>query len=248
MKNELVKHFHNINNDNWEEVFYDACTGNWKNNWTLDGLKAVVSNSEKGMDLIAGPIARDNSCHAVLWTKPSFHGDIKIKYEFTRLDTSVLYVVILYVQATGSDQGQYKKDISEWHNLRTVPSMGIYFDNMNTYHISYAAFGGEIRNPVQDYIRARRYMPRLGKGLKETDLQPDDYGNIGLFETETTHNITVIKKGNELFMRVKNEKKDFLCYWKNQTLPPIVEGRVGLRHMYTRGARYRNILIYTSNG
>jgi hypothetical protein len=56
-------------------------------------------------------------------------------------------------------------------DLRKVPAMATYFNHMNLYHISYAAFppdGGQ-------YIRARRYMPETGKGLDGTALEPDYY-------------------------------------------------------------------------
>jgi len=42
---------------------------------------------------------------------------------------------------------------------------------------------------------------------------------------------------------VINDKKQILCHWKNESFPPILEGRIGLRHMFTRSARYRNFQI-----
>ena len=50
----------------------------------------------------AGPVPRENASHAVLWTKQSFAGDVKIEYEYTRTDDANQYVNILYIQATGS--------------------------------------------------------------------------------------------------------------------------------------------------
>jgi len=60
----------------WKEVLYDSCTEDWNKNWFLDGKKAKIINSEKGMDFVSGPIRRENASHAVLWTKESFHGHI----------------------------------------------------------------------------------------------------------------------------------------------------------------------------
>ncbi|RLD10352.1 MAG: hypothetical protein DRI44_06280 [Chlamydiae bacterium] len=242
-KKSEVKLFQEIYNADWKKVFHDSCTQNWKERWTLDGLKAKVRNSAKGMSLLAGPTAGDNSCHAVLWTKQNFKGDIKIEYEYTRLDKATNFVTILYVQATGTGIGQYKKDISKWSGIRNVPFMRTYFDNMNTYHISYAAYGTKNIDPVEDYIRARRYMPLAKKGLKGTELKPD-YFRTGFFKTEVPHKITVIKKGKDLFMHIRNDEKELLCHWENQSLPPIDGGRIGLRHMYTRKARYSNFRIY----
>ena len=147
---------------------------------------------------------------------------------------------ILYVQATGSGAGAHTKDIAEWAKLRAVPAMRMYFNHMNTYHVSYAAYPNDKDSP-EDYIRARRYMPEAD-GLRGTDLVPD-YFRTGFFKTGVPHKITVIKRGQELFMHIHNDEKQMLCHWKNESFPPILEGRVGLRHMFTRSARYRDFRI-----
>ena len=85
-------------------------------------------------------------------------------------------------------------------------------------------------------------MPGARKGLKGTDLEPDNF-RTGLFKTGVPHRITVNKKGNDIYMHIKNDEKERLCHWKNESFPPINEGRIGLRHMYTRGARYRNFRV-----
>ena len=225
---------------NWREVCSDPCTGNWRESWFLDGEIGTVTNTPQGMELRAGPEFRNDAHHMVLWTKEQFSGDLKIDYEYTRLDSETRCVTILYVQATGSGTDPYAKDILDWAELRKVPSMKMYFNHMNTYHISYAAYPNA-DDATEDYIRARRYMPEA-KGLRGTDLAPD-YFRTGLFATGVPHKITVIKHEQELFMLVRNDEKQMLCHWKNEVFPPIVEGRIGLRHMYTRSARYRDFRI-----
>jgi hypothetical protein len=227
----------------WKEAFHDSCTRNWKQNWTLDGRKATVACDDKGMVFSAGPTRGDDAHHAVLWTKQSFEGDVKIEYEYTRLDNVFLHVNILYVQATGSGRGPYKKDIAEWAERRRVPSMKMYFDHMNTYHVSYAAFGNRNDDPTDDYIRARRYSPETGKGLRGTDLKPD-YSRTGLFATGVPHRMTVIKRGTDLFLHVRGKDKEMVCHWDASEFPAIAEGRIGLRHMYTRSARYRDFRVF----
>ena len=226
----------------WRQVLHDRCTGNWQDTWFLDGRKATVTNGPDGMTFTAGPTARDDSCHAVLWTKRSFRGDLKIDYEYTRTDSAVRYVTILYIQATGSGDAEHPRDIAAWSALRTVPSMRLYFNHMNTYHISYAAFGTRNDDPQADYIRARRYTPDAGKGLTGTELK-DEYARTGLFKTGVPYRITVIKRGQELFMHIRGDGREQLCHFRNVGLPPIVEGRIGLRHMYTRSARYRDFRV-----
>jgi hypothetical protein len=224
----------------WEEVLCDPGTEDWRELWFLDGEVGTVANTPKGMELRAGPEFRNDAHHMVLWTKDKFEGDLKIEYEYTRLDSETRCVTILYVQATGSGAGPYGADILDWAELRKVPSMKTYFNHMNTYHISYAAYPNA-DDATEDYIRARRYMPEA-RGLKGTDLMPD-YFRTGLFASGVPHEITVIKHGQELFMLVCSDEKQMLCHWKNETFPPIVEGRIGLRHMYTRSARYGGFRI-----
>jgi hypothetical protein len=226
----------------WREVFVDSGTENWEDKWMLDGKHASLTNDEAGMHFEAGPTIRDDAHHAVLWTKESFQGDIRMDYDYTKTDDTIRNVTILYVQATGSGEAPFLKDISKWNELREVPAMRMYFNHMDTHHISYAAFG--TRNEVQgeDYIRARRYMPLLNNKMVGTDLKPD-YFRTGLFAQGVAHKITVIRKGRDLYMWIRNSEQDYLCHWNNDTLPEITEGRVGLRHMYSRGARYRDIRI-----
>ena len=66
---------------------------------------------------------------------------------------------------------------------------------------------------------------------------------IGLFKIGVPYRITVIKKDRELFMHIRGDGREKLCHFLGNALPPIVEGRIGLRHMYTRGARYRDFRV-----
>ena len=224
----------------WKVVFQDPCKESWRERWFLDGEIGVVESGPEGMTLTAGPEFRNDAHHMVLWTKESFEGDLKIEYEYTRLDKERRCVTILYVQATGSGVGPHVADIFKWNDLRRVPSMKTYYNHMHTYHISYAAFGNDGKDET-GYIRGRRYMPE-GKGLKGTELKPD-FRPPGLFETEVKHHITVIKKDRDLYMKVRNPDQVFYAHMRNGDLPAIREGRVGLRHMFTRSARYRNFVI-----
>jgi hypothetical protein len=85
--------------------FSDPCTEDWEDNWFLDGNIATVENTENGMNFKAGPVNRNDAHHAVLWTKESFSGDVKIEYNYTRTDSQTVNVNILYIQATGTGKG-----------------------------------------------------------------------------------------------------------------------------------------------
>ena len=142
-------------------AFDDDCTGNWTDNWFLDGKYATVENSEDGMSFSAGPEAGNDAHHAVLWTKDSFKGDIKIEYDYIRTDSAVKYVNILYIQATGDGEGEFVEDISKWNNLREIPAMRMYFENMNLLHISFAAFENDGKGLY--YVRAEDILNQKTK-------------------------------------------------------------------------------------
>ena len=225
---------------NWDEVFYDPCTGDWTERWFLDGEIAAVRVDQTGMELAAGPQFGNHAHHAVLWTKDSFAGDLKISYDYTRTDFETSAVNILYVQATGSGDGPHAEDIHEWRELRKVPSMSQYFNNMNLYHISYAAFPNTDEETT-DYVRARRYLPEKG-GLQGTEIQPD-YSNTGLFAPGVKHRMTVFKIGDHLLLRAETSEQTEYFHWHNTEYPPIEAGRIGLRHMFTRSAVYRDFRV-----
>lgn len=233
--------FNQANDAQWVQVFADDCTGDWNDKWFLDGEIASVENSTDGMKLAAGPQFLNDAHHMVLWTKQEFSGDIKIEFNYTKLDFETRCVSILYFHATGSGDGPYAKDITKWNELRRIPAMKMYFNHMNLYHISFAAFpnfGAE----REQYIRGRRYIPS-GAGLKNTDLIPD-YFPQDFFEPGVKHHITVIKRSKEIFMRVENPAQTLVCKMSNPDLPDTNEGRIGLRQMYMRTALFSDVRVY----
>ena len=230
---EGYQEYEQLLREEWTEKVYDDCTVDWQKHWLLDGKKAKIVHDERGMELHAGPEFRDDAAHAVLWTKDYFEGDVKIEFEYTRLDQEIRCVNIIYIQATGKEEGPYSRDIADWAELREVPAMKEYFGNMFTYHVSYAAFEG----PDDDYIRARRYM---GSDLQGTELKPD-YFRTGLFETGVAHRFSFVKTERDIYLKITAPDKTQFCHWHNADFPPITEGRIGLRHMFTRAARYRDI-------
>ena len=226
-------------------LFEYSGTEDWRSVWMLDGQRSEVINSAEGMELIAGPEHGNDTCHTVLWTKQSFEGDICIEYDYTRTDTTTRCVNILYFLATGKDTPDFPADISLWNERRIVPHMRTYFNNMNTYHISYAAFAANEYSGDNDYIRLRRYNPNK-KGLNETDV-PGDHVKTGLFKPFVSYHIQVFKYGDQIEMHIQNkenESESLICKWDVSAFAPCESGRIGLRHMYTRSARYKNIKVW----
>ena len=224
----------------WTPVFTDTGTDDWTQQWSLDGERAVVKNGPQGMLFSAGPIEKDNGSHAVLWTQQSFAGDLKIEFDYTRMDAINKYVNIIYIQATGIGNAPYETDIAAWADLRSIPYMSTYFRNMNLLHISFAAYGGEESD--EDYVRARRYPIKPDLPFGEIAVAPD-YFDTGLFQPGIQHHFTIIKKRHQLLMKVENQDNSKLFAWDTSGFPPVVEGRIGLRHMWTRCSRYSDFSV-----
>lgn len=231
-----------LKNSYWNLVFEDDCTKDWTEQWTLDGLIASVENTEDGVHFKAGPEYKNDAHHAVLWTKASFAGDVKIEFDYTRTDHATKCVNILYIQATGDEEGVYQKDISKWSPLREIPAMKTYYENMNAFHISFSAFGNQ-ENSFH-YMRARRYPKPDDKPFKVTQIEPS-YDKLGYFKSGLTYHITAIKTKNHLFIKMESKDGVELFKWDISNIDPITEGRIGLRQMFTRSSIYKNFKIYS---
>lgn len=241
-------YFHKLNDSvRWKTAMQDnGRTNPWQKNWFLDGKLASVENIRRGIFFSAGPTPASDADHSVLWTKRNFEGDIKIEYDFTRIDDLDRFVNILYIQAEGSGEPGYDKDISLWSDKREVPAMKMYFNHMNAIHISYAAYENDPVAVNPDYIRGRRYMPEWGQGLSGTDLTPEYLSPVKFLTGETYH-ITVLKVGKEVMMEVVGPQAEtYYYYFSAEKFPPVTSGRVGLRQMSGRKAVYSDIRIYTS--
>lgn len=231
---------------NWQLKFSDLGAKSWRENWFLDGEKAQVVHNKHGLELIAGPINRDDAHHAVLWTKQSFQGDLKIQYHFTRTDSEIVNVNILFIQATGIGTKEFSKDLTQWNDYRKVPTMSKYWLNMNAIHISLAAFPMVNNNPKNDYIRVRKYPAVNHNEFSKTEVNPALY-NTGLFKTGVTYKLTWIKANSQLFLRVEGDDIIKIYSWDLSSVEPTTEGRIGLRHMFTRSSAYKNFKVWELN-
>lgn len=227
----------------WTLVFADSGDDAWEEQWFLEGAKATVSNSETGMVFSAGPVPLEQASHAVLWSKRSFSGDIKIEYDYTRLDsmTNEPAVNILYIQATGLGTEDWPTDVFLSTQKRDVPWMKLYFLHMNALHISYSCTG-----PKQShYVSARRYpAPELKAFQAGTQIHPV-YENIDLFKPGETYHITAVKKGSRLTFTAERNGRVHTFEWDLSAFPPVTHGRIGFRHMWARSSCYKDIKVYT---
>lgn len=225
-----------VSND-WKLAFSDSGSNDWKSNWFLEGHKAWVTNGVDGMTYSAGPVLKENASHALLWTKRSFSGDLKIEYDYTRIDGNMdAGVNILYIQATGLGTDEWPMDIFQSTEKRWEPWMKSYFLYMNALHISYASDGR--------YVAARRYpAAELSAFQQETQFEPK-YTDLDLFQPGETWHITAIKADDWLSFTAECEGKAHEFKWDLSQFPAVTEGRLGLRHMWTRCSRYKDIKVY----
>ncbi|HAV12662.1 MAG TPA: hypothetical protein DCX06_04065 [Opitutae bacterium] len=244
-------------------IFEDSMTGNWQDNWFLDGKEATLSNDEKGLYFASGDHTYPNpehikfedrqemsKHHAVLWTQQEFSGDLIISYECTRSDESAYGVNIIYVQAQGIGTEEFPKDIYAWRDFRNIAGMGKYYTYMNALHISYNV--GDFTSP--SYIRARRYPKNDPIGLKwgMTKIDPD-YNDEGAKMLPGQTYIIEVEKTNDtlVFRTFDYESKALLkeCSWDttqiHELMEPkrITEGRIGFRQMSTKQNIYKNFKV-----
>ncbi|HKL20540.1 MAG TPA: DUF1961 family protein [Tichowtungia sp.] len=244
-------------------LFEDSMTGNWRENWFLDGKKATLTNTDNGLYFAAGTYMypdmenivyeqreQMSANHAVLWTKREFEGDIIVSYECTRVDRSPYGVNIIYIQAQGIGTEEFPADIYEWREFRNVPGMGKYYTYMNALHISYNV--GDYRRP--SYIRARRYPKNDPVGLKwgMTKLNPDYDDEGSKMLPGRTYIIEVEKRKETLIFRTfDGETNELLkeCTWDTSDIPHLMQprvikkGRIGFRQMSTKQNIYKNFKV-----
>ena len=228
--------------DSWELVFSDPGAGDWQEHWFVEGLKATVEYEEGGLVFTSGPVPREQTSHAVLWTKQSFTGDIRIEYDYTRLEymTEAPSVNILYIQATGLGTEESPTDIFLSTAQREVPWMKSYFLNMNALHVSYATTGPKRSH----YVAARRYPAKDEKSFMHGTMIQPNYENVDLFKAGETYHITALKEGNQLTFTAEREGKMHTFEWDTSAFPPVTAGRIGLRHMWARSSRYQNFRMF----
>ncbi|MGJ8693568.1 MAG: DUF1961 family protein [Thalassotalea sp.] len=230
----------------WILKFNEMGETAWQDNWFLDGRVGKVTNMNKGIKVEAGPEAGNDAHHVVLWTKPQFTGDVKLEFDFTKIDDEHKMVNILYIQATGA--GEFDPDIATWSNRRQVSSMRFYFERMKTLHISYAAYGQKNEDHEYDYIRARAYPLHPETGFKGMEI-PKSYFNTGLFKKDVVYKMVVEKTENQMTLSVRpknpphGKAKQFT--WSLPERAQMEFGRIGFRQMFTRSSIYNNIKVYT---
>lgn len=238
-----ISEFNKIAEQKGELLFSDSFKSDWKNKWMLDGEEAVVESGNGMLKFFSGSKFLDNAHHSVIWTKKVFEGDIRIEFDFIRNDTIPRFVNIIYLFASGSGKDEFKEDISTWSQLRKIPAMQLYFNHMNLYHISFAAFDVDNKDASNDYIRLRRYLPETGNGINGTEIFPD-FERTSLFKPFEKHHISIVRKGSLIWMKISTNKTVKVYKWDTSGQPPVLKGRIGIRIMASRASIFSDFKIY----
>lgn len=217
-------------------LFEDSMAENWQKNWFLDGEKATLEHRDDGLAFITEYTVNKrvdragfDAQHAVLWTRESFEGDIRITYKYTKLP-GCSWQKLIYVQAQGIGEGPFVQDIDAWRDERKVPVMSDYFGRMDLIGLS-----------LRDQIRCKRYP--------WNDMEGNDLEDEFLPRAENKG----MKIGHELDVLVEKRKESILLritdtttgenvvdhIWdlsdervlKNRNPKYIESGRIGIRQM-----------------
>ena len=81
-------------------------------------------------------------------------------------------------------------------------------------------------------------------GKKFSDIEVgESYYDTGLFTPGIKYHISIIKKNDIVYMNVRSEGISKYFRWDFSVHPEITEGRIGLRHMWTRCSKYANFIV-----
>jgi len=234
-------------------LFEDTMTGDWRENWFLDGKKGTLTQDENGLHIQAdtepdmwqrrseSPEMRElfDSYHMVLWTKQEFEGEIGVSFEMTR--TSEGFTFLIYMLAQGVGWGEYAEDITEWNELRDIARMNLYFGGMNLTCVTF-----------RDQIRLRRYPWMDEAGEQFTDNLIGEMLEYDQLPVGNTYNVDIELRTETLRIRLEEvgnpENVLDRTFTRIDDLDPrrpapSTRGRIGLRHMIGTGVRYRNLQV-----
>lgn len=229
----------------------DSMLDNWEANWFLDGDLAIVEHQDEGL-LFHSPSSgvspqdknkyreKFDAHHAVLWTRKEFKGDIRISYDFTRIETS--WANLIYIQAEGIGTPPYERDIYAWREMRGVASMDKYFNYMNLLSLS-----------LRKEIRCKRYpWNDVSRDLKHEDTLVEPMVDHDGLPNGKTYSLVIEKRKKSCWLRIREAGSEayIIDYTWDLSNPsderkqPYVEnGRIGLRQMGGNKAIYRNFKV-----
>ncbi len=238
--------------DGSEILFQDSMLTNWQENWFLDGEKATLEHRDEGLFYAGGTVTKRmdpeeyHAHHAVLWTKREFEGNIRISYLWTPVDKDgphSMGAILLYVQAQGIGTQPYDADISKWNEIRSIPAMDKYFQNMNLLSLS-----------IRENVRCKRY-PWF-------DKQGNAYANNSFIDPIVeykekivpgkTYQIVVEKRDPMLSFKIidtSTGEPTIDHTWDTRNIDDryevkqITKGRIGIRHMSTKQAIYKDFKV-----
>jgi hypothetical protein len=234
-------------------LFEDPMTGDWRDNWFLDGEKAVLEQDENGLRITAAtlpgiwekrkesPEQRElfDSLHTVLWTKEEFEGEIGVSFEMTR--NSEGFTFLLYMLAQGIGTPPYAEDLTEWNDLRKISRMDLYFGKMNLTGVTF-----------RDQIRLRQYPWMDDEGREYTDNLIGEMLDYDGIPVGKNYKVDLELRAETLRIRLEEignpdnvlDRTFSRTDGRDPRRPaPSTRGRIGIRHMTGTEVAYWNFRI-----
>lgn len=228
---------------NWRLAFSDNGTGRWSDDWVLFGNpeRISVTNGPDGMTFRAGDGTDANADHAILWSKRSFSGDLRVEWDYTVLDrySSTIppngYCSALMLYSSGAGTFGLPTELLAWpQQARQADTSGRYFhERTRGLQLNYAFVGDP---------RGNRFRIRANPGyLLGTESDETDF-----FRPGASYHVAVEKTGAVVGVKVAelSSGREFSTTFADPLLQNYSSGRIGLRNMNRRESRYAKVRVY----
>lgn len=177
----------------WIPALVDAGTGRWSDHWLLFGdpdRGITVTNGTDGMTLRAGDGTDPRKDHAVLWTRATFAGDLRIEYDYMVLDrystplTEGGYCSAVLIHSRVTSSSTLPADIANWSaEQRNTDTSGRALNAvMDGLQLNYAFVGDARGNPFR--LRSNPGYRLVGESA-----------GMPVFDAGTEYHIVVEKVG-----------------------------------------------------
>lgn len=228
---------------NWDLVWTDSGAENWSEDWLLFGSpdRISVTNSPGGMTLRAGDGTDAKADHAILWSRRSFAGDLRVEWDYTVLDrySSVVppggYCSALLLYGHGIGSAEAPADLLAWSpQARQADTSGrTMSETTSGLQLNYAFVGDPRGNRVRLRVNPGY---RLGAESAETDF----------FEVGVPYHVAIEKHQATLSITVTESRSSrvFSTRFDDPLLHQHSNGRIGFRNMNRRESVYANIRVY----
>ncbi len=226
----------------WIPALVDGGTDRWADRWLLSGdpdRGITVTNGPEGMTLRAGDGTDPRKDHAVLWTRAIFSGDVRIEYDYVVLDRYPTpigeggYCSAVLIHSRVASSAPLPADIGNWSSEQrnsdtSGPALNAVIDGLQ---LNYAFVGDPRGNPFR--LRSNPGYRLVGESA-----------GVPVFEVGTEYHLVIEKVATTVSIAANPPTGLSVSHsFASPEIGQHLYGRIGLRNMNHREARYRNIRI-----